>query len=269
MWKVLARRPSPALIVAVIALVAAVGGGALAAPRAHRAASSKINGSRIKVHSISGNRLRNNTVTGTQVRESSLGEVPEAKLAESATTAANANSAGHATTAGSATTATTAASADAVKGYQVLPFTRVAATDVSSLAGPFPAATETDLFTRGPITVYLRCLHYTVSNGTVAWFFMKTSQNGALMTGDEAVHAGGDGSDVVNTDTPEFNRYVAAGQANHNSAGYTQEKESITAPDGSSFTVNLEYGDKEGTLPAGNGVFGSGNGCFYHGEVLG
>jgi len=66
----LKRLPSPALIVASIALVLAAAGGI-------GYAASKINGQNIKKHSIPGNRLKKNTVTGKQTKESSLGKVPK------------------------------------------------------------------------------------------------------------------------------------------------------------------------------------------------
>jgi hypothetical protein len=81
------RRPSPALIVAVCALVAAAGGTVYAA--------SQIDGKTIKKHSIPGNRMKKNTLTGKQIKEKSLRTVP---------TAAHADTADRATTAGDADT---------------------------------------------------------------------------------------------------------------------------------------------------------------------
>ncbi len=80
------RRPSPALLVSLIALFAALAGTVYAA--------SKINGKTIKVKSIPGNRLtpgslpgnrlKANSVTGSQVDESTLGQVPSANNAQNA-----------------------------------------------------------------------------------------------------------------------------------------------------------------------------------------
>ena len=63
-------RPSPALIVAGLALVMAIGGTAYAA--------ASINGSTITDHSIAARKLINNTLTGTQIKEAGLGTVPNA-----------------------------------------------------------------------------------------------------------------------------------------------------------------------------------------------
>ncbi|HSC03581.1 MAG TPA: hypothetical protein VLC49_09685 [Solirubrobacteraceae bacterium] len=72
------RRPSAAMVVAVIALVVAASGTAFAAGRL-------VSGdSLIKKHSLSGDRLRNDTVSSKQIKVSSLGEVPRAKTAGNA-----------------------------------------------------------------------------------------------------------------------------------------------------------------------------------------
>jgi hypothetical protein len=67
-------RPSPALIVASLALVVAASGTAYAA--------ATINGSSIAGHSIAGRKLINNTLTGKQIKESRLATVPKAVNAE-------------------------------------------------------------------------------------------------------------------------------------------------------------------------------------------
>lgn len=98
------RRPSPALAIAVLALVVALGGSAYAV--------RQINGSTIKVRSIPGDRIRNNALTGTQINEARLGRVNEARNATSskfALRASAADSAANALNAGSARSADTLA----------------------------------------------------------------------------------------------------------------------------------------------------------------
>lgn len=68
--------------------------------------ATQISGSQIRNHTVTGKKLVNNTLTGTQIAESSLGKVPSAAAADTAT------SAGHATSADNATNATTATTAD-------------------------------------------------------------------------------------------------------------------------------------------------------------
>lgn len=92
------RRPSGAMMVAVLALFVALGGTAFAGPIASLA--KKVSGnSIIKKRSLSANRLAKNTLTGTEIKESGLGAVP---FANAATNATNATNAGVAGTAGAA-----------------------------------------------------------------------------------------------------------------------------------------------------------------------
>src|SRR5215203_2360141 len=67
------RRPSPAMVVAVIALIAALAGTAYAA--------QTINGGAIKKQTIGGGKLKKKTLTGFQINTNKLGVVPMAKRA--------------------------------------------------------------------------------------------------------------------------------------------------------------------------------------------
>jgi hypothetical protein len=73
MRKLRGTRPSPAMVVAVIALVAALAGTAWAAKR--------INGGSIIKQSIGGGKLKKNTLSGFQIKSSKLGTVPAARRA--------------------------------------------------------------------------------------------------------------------------------------------------------------------------------------------
>lgn len=64
------RRPSPAMIVAMVALVTALAGTAYAA--------QTINGGAIKKQTIGGGKLKPDTLTGFQIKNSKLGVVPAA-----------------------------------------------------------------------------------------------------------------------------------------------------------------------------------------------
>jgi hypothetical protein len=70
LWR---RRPSPAMIVALVALVTALGGTAYAA--------GQINGNSIQKQSIGGGKLKKKTLTGYQVNVDKLGTVPSSHRA--------------------------------------------------------------------------------------------------------------------------------------------------------------------------------------------
>lgn len=123
------RRPSPALLVSLIALFAALGDGVYAIGKAKKTNGATIKvkslpGNRLKLRSVPGNRLKPGTVTGAslapgsvpgavlvpnsvggkQVDEATLGPVPNAVHAESADSATDAETALNAVNAVNATT---------------------------------------------------------------------------------------------------------------------------------------------------------------------
>src|SRR5205823_2381798 len=74
MSRIFNHRPSPALVVALLALFVALGSGAYAA--------TQINGNNLKDRSVAGKKLKRNTVTGTELKEATLGKVPIASRAD-------------------------------------------------------------------------------------------------------------------------------------------------------------------------------------------
>jgi hypothetical protein len=73
MKRLMRKRPSPAMVVSVIALIVALGGTAIAA--------QSINGGAIKKQTIGGGKLKQKTLTGFQINTNKLGVVPAAKRA--------------------------------------------------------------------------------------------------------------------------------------------------------------------------------------------
>jgi hypothetical protein len=139
------------MIVALLALVFAVSGTAIAA-------GSLVNGnSLIKKHSLSGNRLRNHTLTGTQINLKKLGKVPSAKNADHATTAGVATSALSATSATNATNATNAVNAtNAGTAANLSGLSRFIKT-IQPAGTTAATANTVTLGTSGPLTVYGVC----------------------------------------------------------------------------------------------------------------
>ncbi len=136
MQKVLRRKPSAPMVVAVTALVFAASGTAIAA-------GGLVNGDKlIAKRSLSGNRLRNNTLTGTQINVKKLGKVPSAKLADLAKLATLATRAKNAT---NATRAASSATTDSIKTWYATAF--IGQTVTLLAVGPF---TYTGQCTAGP-----------------------------------------------------------------------------------------------------------------------
>ena len=149
-------RPSPAMAVAFVALLAALSGTAVALPGSNtvdsgdlkrgavknadiargavtgsKIGSNAVTGSKIQNGTITGAKLANDTVTGALINESTLGTVPRADRANTAGTADRANTAG---TAEHANTAGTAGDADTVGGHAANSLVRVASDGEDTLA---------------------------------------------------------------------------------------------------------------------------------------
>jgi hypothetical protein len=120
----LARRPSPAMAVAFVALLAALSGTAIALPGTNSVDSGDIKNNTIRSKDVRNNNLktgdvrnntlrsgdvRDNTLTGADINEGTLGQVPSANTANSANSANTAN------------TANSAGNANTVNGVQVIP----------------------------------------------------------------------------------------------------------------------------------------------------
>ncbi|MGN6253804.1 MAG: hypothetical protein ACTHO8_02325 [Solirubrobacterales bacterium] len=115
------RRQAPALVVAVVALVAALGGTVYAAGKinghtvkvkslpGNRLALRSVPGNRLKPGAIKGNQLAPGSVTGVQIDVSTLGQVPSAAQAETAQSAQDA---------ATAEKAVSAENAEKVGGYE-------------------------------------------------------------------------------------------------------------------------------------------------------
>ena len=110
----LARRPSPAMAVAFVALLAALSGTAIALPGTNTVDSGDIKNSTVRSKDVRNNNLkgtdvRNDSLTGSDINEGTLGQVPSAA---NAANAANATNATNAANAANATNATNASNAD-------------------------------------------------------------------------------------------------------------------------------------------------------------
>ncbi|MBS1894311.1 MAG: hypothetical protein JST59_23675 [Actinobacteria bacterium] len=106
MKRISRRLPSPALVIACLALFVALGGTVLAATKidGRRIEVRSLPGNRLEVGSLPGNRIATDSVKGSQIQLDTLGEVPSAAHADSADTARRAQTATAADHAADATT---------------------------------------------------------------------------------------------------------------------------------------------------------------------
>jgi hypothetical protein len=88
------RAPSPAMVVACIALAVALGGTSYAAIRLP---AGSVGTKQLKRGAVTGVKVRGNALSGAQINEARLAKVPSARLADRASDAATADTADQAT----------------------------------------------------------------------------------------------------------------------------------------------------------------------------
>jgi hypothetical protein len=107
-------RPSPALVISILALIVALGGTSYAAITLSKNSvgpsqlrNGAVTTSKIKSGAVTASKVKSHSLTGKQINVSSLGTVPNASHASTADLATNATNATNADTAASAANATT------------------------------------------------------------------------------------------------------------------------------------------------------------------
>src|SRR6266540_1035449 len=91
MKRILRNRPSPAMVIACIALAVALGGTSYAAVTLP---ANSVGTKQLKKNAVTSPKVKNNSLIGADVLESSLGQVPSAFAATTAGTAAPNGAAG-------------------------------------------------------------------------------------------------------------------------------------------------------------------------------
>ncbi|MGH2716115.1 MAG: hypothetical protein ACRDM7_19970 [Thermoleophilaceae bacterium] len=117
MKRLYSRRPTPAMIVAFVALLAALSGTAVALPgkntvdsgdlkkgavKTSDLANRAVTNKKVKNGTLTGAKVKDDSLTGADINESTLGQVPSANAANSANTANSAQTANNATNLGGA-----------------------------------------------------------------------------------------------------------------------------------------------------------------------
>jgi hypothetical protein len=231
------RKPSPAMAVAFIALLAALSGTAVALPgkntvdsgdiKKNAVKSSDIAKGAVKTADLANNavrsaKVRNNTLTGNDINESTLGKVPSAASADNAANAANAGNAANAANAANANRAETAGAVDGRAPFQI----RLASGQTQTVA------------TNGPVSIVAQCL--TDAGNDIIRLLAATSQDGAVMDGNND-HTGA-AADFLNIATPEAQRVLvlnAAADGTTNVQGQIDQGY-VMAADGSYLGIDSE-----------------------------
>ena len=253
-------RPSPAMVVAFIALLAALSGTATALQGKNTVDSGDIkngvvksedikNGGAaskdiknggvttddLKNNNVRGDDVRNNALTGTDIKESALGKVPSAKSVDS---------------------------------FQ--PYSKVAtATPGANFDAARAAAPAIALAERGALAIYGKCFESLDSDTVWSFTYIRTSVNGSVLDSPSSSYSGNPFLDIA---TPEDDRVLnSSSEANPGSSSYsaTFSDWQAMAPGGSAVMGSAGTGVKKGDLPGGNGVYGAGDACLFSGYIAG
>lgn len=190
-------------------------------------ARDAVTGGDVKNGALTGFDLKGNTLSGTQIAESKLGIVPSASKAGTVT------------------------------GVTVLKSAHIP--EASDEAG----APMTALASRGDISFYAKCFKDTDGTSTDARIYF------SVLPGHTAVFNTG-AAGYVTASTPEAQRVIQSAKATAGSVDGDTATAIFRASTGTT-TISGVIGDafaKNGTVPAGDGPFGAGNSCIVGGGGL-
>lgn len=261
MARIIKRRPSPALVIAVMALFVSLGGVSYGIAR-NTVGSAQIRNNSIRsrdirnndvlsrdikngavfgkdIHrsTISGSRVKKNTLKGANILESTLGIVPSANVA---------NLAGR---------------AGSVNGLTIFPLKRATAS-ASRTAAP-----EIPLGSTGNFRFYAKC--YMESGNVRAREYVALSSGQAIMSTEDEDDLGD--SAYLQPSTAETDRELETADAGANAVDSDNDDADFRATDGNTAITGVIglAAAKQGTPAHGNGPFGAGDVCLFGGSVFG
>ncbi len=237
------RTPSPALVVATIALVLALTGAAAALPGRNTVDAGDIEKGAVGTkelqrNAVRGPDVRKDALKGRQVFESKLGPVPEAESVQTVDLFGD--------------------------GYE-----RVTATEGPSLAGAQAAAPRIELAAAGQLRIYAKCFRDAGAQTVYGRVYIETGADGAVVESGFADLGGGAPGGYLNPATPEGARVLMEASAGSDDAAIDRGDWFAMAPDGTGIGGRVAVAVKSGTLAAGEGVYGAGEICLFDGDSIG
>ena len=232
-------RPSPALGVALLALVLSMTGAAVALPGSDSVGKDDIQRNAVRSQAVKGKSLKgadlaDGTITSKQVGRESL-------------------------------------DASDVAGFEVAddsPTRLLAAESPLGLGAARAGAPQTVLYEEGELALYAKCFRDSTGGEIGGAVFARSSSGGALLDGVSDLPA--DSGFLLGPSTPEEQATLAAeSTAAPGSADFGTAHGALVGADGTSFGADVAIAVKQGNLAGGNGAFGEGNVCLFSLTVLG
>jgi hypothetical protein len=231
-------RPSPALLVALTALVLAMSGAAVALEGSDRVTANDIRKNAVRSQEIKGKSVKagdiaDDTITSKQVRTDALdsSDLSEYEVADDR-------------------------------------LTRVVATQGVNAILARNSASETELYSEGDLTVYAKCFRDSSVGETIGQIFARTSSGEAMLDGLDQLP--NDDGNLLHPTTPESIRRLDSEEVGTpNAADFGTALGSLAATDGTAFDTRTTIAVKQGGLAQGDGAFGPGDACLFALTVTG
>jgi hypothetical protein len=153
---------------------------------------------------------------------------------------------------------------------------RATATDGTDADTLLDTAPEIPLRSKGQISVYGKCVHFTNTDETWAVVYVKTAADGAVFWSEFGAQGVGSGliggnsaSDFLNTNTPSEDRQVNFVSTIGPQTSMGAVDFEVVGADQTHLSGQVMAAAKNGELAGGNGAYGAGNVCLFGGEVAG
>lgn len=234
------KRLTYANVMSSIAIFFVLGGGAAYAAK-------KIGSNQLKANSVTTAKIKKNAVTSKKIKN---GSVTTAKLANNAVI-------------GSKVADGSLSSAD-LSDLHVKGLTKVAATAGATEEEARAAAPPVQLFSNGPLSVYVKCFTDSSEPRTYAEVYAATTEAGSVFVGNsDSLY----GDPFLEPTTKEDERQIYTQSTGENDANGWRTIFQISAPGGTSLAGEVALFAKNGTLTEGQGVYGAGDACLFSGYV--
>lgn len=266
-------RPTPSMVVAMIALAVAIGGTAIAATKigTKQLKNNAVTTKKIKKKAVATDRIKDKAVTAGKLAANSVatgkiaaGAVKGEKVADGAITGPKIA----ASAVDGSKVADESIGDSKTSDFKALGLVKVTATDGITLGAAREAAPEQPLFSKGPLEIYAKCYRDSVANSLEGAMFIRTTVDFSILEGDDDFPGGPLTTDYLNVATLEPDRILDIEQVNANDASYNESEAIAAAPDGTAITVLAGTGVKNGAVAA-DGPYGPGNACVFQASVAG
>ncbi|MBK5110920.1 MAG: hypothetical protein JJE10_06060 [Thermoleophilia bacterium] len=253
------------MAVAMLALIVAVGGTAVAATKigTNQIKSEAVTKNKIKKKAVSTNRIAAKAVTNGKIGPKA---VKSGKIAGEAVT-------GSKIAAGAVDGSKVADDSlddSKISDYKVLgnSFLVVTATNGPTQAAARAAAPENPMYKKGPLELYAKCFRDSVLDNLRGEIYVRTTADFSIMEGTDDRPGGPLATDYLNTTTLEVDRQLDTQTATGSVASYHEDENLAGAPDGTALQMVTGIGVQNGASAA-NGPYGPGNACIFQGAAMG